>query len=252
MGNLIFNGISTVDMGVQIQTPPVYEFPDKLYDVIHIEGRNGDLVIDKKSYQNVKRTYFLALGFRKNTTFVTNARMLVEWLLTAEGYARLEDSYEPDYYRMAMFEDPGEMTNYYGDATALEVSFNCKPQRFLKTGDAPIIFPPSSKDSYIQIINPTMYISLPEITTDGDNLKIEVYSGLDYNNPKNYSSVSSSYNNEFVVDSDIQDCYSNEQYINNSITLQNEFPKLYPGKNWIRITGTNLRKFEIKPRWWTL
>lgn len=250
MGNLIFNGVSTVDMGVKIQTPPIYEFPKKMYDIIHIKGRNGDLSIDQNSYYNVQRKYYLALGFKKNSSFITNAKMLMDWLLTVNGYSRLEDSYEPDYYRLALFEDPGEMNNYQDEATTLEVAFNCKPQRYLKTGD--LYKKINELNTYVKIVNPTKYTSLPEIKLDGDDIKIDFYSGDNYTSPKNSSSLLSSYNQEFLIDSELQDCYSNTEYVNNKITLTNGFPKLYSGSNWIKITGTNLRKFEIKPRWWTL
>ena len=153
MGNLIFNGVSTVDLGAVIQTPPVYEFPSKTYEHIKIEGRSGDLLIDNNSYDNVERKYYLALAFLKNSVFVTNARMIVEWLHSVKGYARLEDTYEPEYYRMAAFENPGSLPNLYDEATALEVVFKCKPQRYLKSGEEPILISSSELNETYKITN---------------------------------------------------------------------------------------------------
>ena len=65
MGTMIFNGISTVDLGVIIQTPPIYEFPVKRVDTVQIEGKNGDIIIDKNSFDNVSREYNIASVFRK-------------------------------------------------------------------------------------------------------------------------------------------------------------------------------------------
>ena len=62
MGTMIFNGFSTVDAGVVIQTPPVYEFPSRRSEVIQIQGKNGDIVIDKNSFNNVNREYNLEIG----------------------------------------------------------------------------------------------------------------------------------------------------------------------------------------------
>lgn len=250
MENLIFNGISTIDMGVRIQSPPVYEFSSKEYELLRIEGTSGNLVINKNTFRNVKRKYVLILGFGPDSPFVSNANMIVDWLMSANGYARLEDSYEPDYYRMALFEDSGEMPNIYDRATVLEVSFACKPQRYLKSGEVKKTI--EQLDTFVKIINPTKYISLPEIVLDGDDIEIEFFSRNDLGNPKNTSSINSSYDSEFIIDSELQDCYVEDKYVNNHVVLDNEFPKLYPGINWIKISGSILRKFEIKPRWWTL
>lgn len=252
MGTMIFNGISTVDMGVVIQSPPVYEFPAPDYEVTHVEGKSGDIIIDKGSYQNVKRTYYLASVFRQNTSFISNAASIVAWLRSAKGYARLEDSYEPEHYRLAMFRNPGEMVNYQDRATVLQVSFDCKPQRYLKTGDDPISI--TSKDVYIKVVNPTMFLALPEITIEGVNLLISFYSGEDYNNPGEQSSAQISFSGEGIIDSELQDCYKEGSYLNTNsqVVLVGGFPKLYPGTNWIKVSGTTLTKVSIKPRWWTL
>lgn len=250
MGTIVFNGISTSDLGVVVQTPPVYSFPSKNYELLQIEGRSGDIVIEKDSYQNVRRTYYLALVFRKNTSFVENASALVNWLMSANGYARLEDSYEPEYYRLALYRSSGDLANYNDKATTIQVSFECKPQRFLKIGDTPVEI--TQTGQYIQIINPTKYISLPEITIDGQNLTLSFYSGEEHTVDTKTSSLITSFSGKGVIDSELQDCYSETEYLNNKVALDNGFPKLYPGINWIYISGTTLTKVSIKPKWWTL
>ena len=55
MGIVIFNGISSKDLHIQVQTEPDYDFPEKDYNVTHVPGRNGDIVIDQGSWQNVSR-----------------------------------------------------------------------------------------------------------------------------------------------------------------------------------------------------
>lgn len=254
MGNLIFNGVSTKDLGVVIQTPPVYEFPTKDYEVIHVEGKNGDIIIDKNSYQNTKRSYYIAIEFRKNSSFVDNVNKLINWLTSSTGYSKLEDSYEPNHYRMALFRNNGEFTNLYNQATAIQISFECKPQRYLNTGDEPIII--NELGTFIRISNPTNCIALPEITMDGTGLIIDFYSGKDYNNPINTSNLINLYEEQCIIDSELQECYTNEKYVNEFIMLTNGFPKLYPGDNWIKITTSSeegtLRSFSIKPKWWTL
>lgn len=254
MGEMTFNGISTADKGVVIQTPPAYEFPEKDYEVYHIEGRNGDLTIDKGSYKNVKRTYYLAPIVGAGSTFVKTAQEVVKWLMGAKGYARLEDSYEPLYYRKALYRQGGGMADILGlgEATRINVSFECKPQRYLKTGETPEIV--STENEWVELNeNPTLEIALPEITVEGTSgMTIEFGVGPDNLNVEVKSSLVINFTDEGILDSELQDCYNNTEFLNSQLTLTNGFPKMYPGKNWIKITNGTITKLEIKHNWWTL
>ena len=107
MGNLKFGDIYTKDLDLIIQAPPVYNFPAKDLSTEHIPGRNGDLIIDNKCWQNVERTYSIAAVFRPNSNFIENAEKLIKFLTAKKGYQRLEDSYDPnrkDILKMARFQ----------------------------------------------------------------------------------------------------------------------------------------------------
>ncbi len=161
MGKIIFNNISSEDLGLVVQTPPSYEFPAKDVESTHVIGRNGDVVIDNSSYKNVTRTYNVASVFRKGTNFVQNANRIVEWLYSSKGYARLEDTYEPDYYRKAVYSSGGDnLSNYYDEATVIKISFVCQPQRWLKIGEEETKI--QNGESAI-LSNPTKYTALPKI-----------------------------------------------------------------------------------------
>jgi len=110
----------------------------------------------------------------------------------------------------------------------------------------------NTKDVYIKITNPTLFLALPEITIEGVGLTVSFYSGEDYNNPGVQSSAAISFTGEGIIDSELQDCYKQNSYVNNQVSLVNGFPKLYPGVNWVKVSGTTLTKLSIKPRWWTL
>jgi phage-related protein len=102
--------------------------------------------------------------FRPGTSFIDNVESIVNWLQSAKGYARLEDSYDPTVYRMASYYPSGSMSNLYDKATTIEISFDCKPQRYLKMGEEPITY---SGESDIKIQNPTIYTALPNINVKG-------------------------------------------------------------------------------------
>lgn len=238
MGIVMFNGISSLDYGIQVEHPPEYQAPARDYEVIHVPGRNGDLVIDNGSYQNVNRSYQMAIGNpRKDYTSMAN--VISEWLHSASGYARLEDSYEPEYYRMAMFQDEISIENIMQHAGRLTVDFNCKPQRFLKSGEETIkIVEPTT------LYNPTNFSSLPCITVYGPAVGGLLSIGQ-------YTVAISVINGSIVLDSEIQDVYTGTVNRNAAVTLNKSFPELVPGENNIAWSG-GIKYVEVIPRWWTL
>jgi len=274
VSTLTFNGISTVDdnfwkvknnenqdrkVGIVIQSPPVYEFPTKDIESIHVEGKSGDVIIDKNSFRNVKRTYSIAAIFGEDVSFVSVASKITQWLLSTKGYAKLEDTYEPLYYRMAQFSNPGELRNFYNRVTAMPVSFDCKPQRYLKSGDTDIVLELGQEEGVYLIENQTNQISLPEIYLSAEDLVIEVYNGGENTGPKEITGYTStttvavSGNETLIVDSEYQDCYNGSTLKNDKVSLSNGFPKLTPGKNWIVLRSlVQVTSIKIKPKWWTL
>ena len=237
MGVVMFNGISSQDYGIQVEHPPEYQTPARDYEIIHIPGRNGDLIIDTGSYQNVSRSYQIAIGdLEKDFTIMAN--MIAEWINSASGYARLEDSYEPEYYRMAMFQDEVSIENIMQHAGRTTVDFNCKPQRFLKSGEETIRM---SEKGVLR--NPAGFQSLPKVTVYG--------SGSGVLNIGKHSVTIQNINGSIVLDSDIQDAYQGVVNRNSDILLSDGFPKLLPGENSIS-WKEGITRVEVIPRWWTL
>lgn len=261
MGIVIFNGISTQDYAIQVEHPPEYRIPERDYEIIHIPGRNGDFVIDNGSWKNVSREYEIAIGdLEKN--FTDMAGMISLWLNSASGYARLEDSYEPEYYRMAMFHDEVSIENIMQHAGRVTVEFDCKPQRFLKSGEEKIVIKrgesigdpplpttfalnpdgPVSPSTYIK--NPTMFNALPKITVYGSG-NCTLYVGQ--------SNVELSNIEDFVtVDSEIQDVFKGTINKNMTAVINGGFPKLGYPETFISWIGGSIDRVEVTPRWWIL
>lgn len=237
MGAVIFNSRSSEDYGIQVEHPPGYSYPERDYEVTHVPGRNGDIVLDKGSYKNVEREYEIAIGSTEED-FVNMANRIAEWLHSSSGYARLEDSYEPEYYRMALYEEDGEIENILFHAGEVKIKFNCKPQRFLKQGEKSVSF---EKEGVL--LNPTGFSSLPYIVAKG--------TGEGTITIGDYTVTISEVNEETVIDSEIQDCYSGSDNRNSYVTLSNGFPKLITGLNSISFSG-GITSVEVTPRWWTL
>ncbi|CCZ04614.1 putative uncharacterized protein [Eubacterium sp. CAG:603] len=237
MGIIIFNGVSSKEFDIQVEHPPGYEYPQKDYDVTHIPGRNGDVYVDKGSYQNVTRSYDIAIGSEKRN-FAEMANCISEWLNSASGYARLEDNYEAEYYRLATYASGGTITNILEHAGRVTVSFNCKPQRFLKSGDNRILITKTCK-----LRNPTNFKSLPIIKVYGSDEGILRIG--------DYVITLSKIDSYVVVDSELQDIYKDAINCNSTATLSNGFPKLIKGENEVSFSG-GITKVEVIPKWWTL
>lgn len=244
MGNMKFRGLSTKDLDLIIQYKPDYSFPQKDITVEHIPGRNGDLLIDNGSWQNVERTYSIVSVFRPGTDFVSNSEKLIKWLTAKSGYFRLEDSYDPHVYRIASYRSSGTLPNLYDEATVLNVTFDCKPQRYLKNGEKEQMF-----ESSVAILeNPTGYTALPDIKITGlinsedDVLMVSIGTTED---GESFKEVSSSITisklpastNSISIISEEQTCYSNQnENVNSSINLNNtRFPQLKSGKTMISV-----------------
>ena len=236
MGIVIFNGISSQDLHIQVQTEPDYDFPEKDYEVTHVPGRSGDIVIDQGSWQNVSRKYNLAMDAVK-ISYTEVASKLVQWLHSASGYARLEDSYEPDFYRMAMYKDSGSISNIYNKAGQIEVEFTCKPQRYFKSGEIADIFTTST-----EYRNPTDFPAKPLIKIHG--------SGSGTVGIGTYTVTINDILDGMIVDSEQQDTYKDQTNCNSRVSIA-EYPKLVSGNNVISISG-GVTSIEIIPRWWTL
>lgn len=238
MGLVIFNGVSSKDFGLEVEHRPKYNIPEKDYDITHVPGRNGDVYIDKNSYKNVTRTYEVSIG-SEDGVFVDMASALADWLYSASGYARLEDSYEPDYYRMASYHKSTSFTNIYGKALKTSIEFDCKPERYLKSGEQPIEFSTSG----VVLHNPTNFASKPIITVIGSG-EITLKIGEQYVRIINC-------NGGIVLNSVIEDAYYNSLNRNSSIELSNGFPKLEKGETVITFTGS-VESISVIPNWWRL
>lgn len=120
----------------------------------------------------------------------------------------------------------------------MESSSDVKPQRFLKSGDIPVIVRATSK-----LRNPTGFKSLPIIKVNGSgkgNLRIGDYV-ITISNISSY----------LTIDSELQDAYKGTTNCNSLVTLSNGFPKLIKGENEISFSG-GITSVEVIPKWWTL
>lgn len=237
MGIIKYNGISTDEVGIVVETPPNYEIPERNYEIISVPGRNGDIVIDLNSYKNVVREYNIAIG-EEDGDFSVLSSKIANWLYSGHGYLRLEDSYLPEYYMMAAVIAPNNIINILQQAGRATVQFNRKPQRFLKSGDRPIIITKQTT-----LFNPTQFDSKPIIIVNG--------AGTGVVNIGKYSVKIENLDGEITIDCELEESYKGTNNQNKKVTLSNGYPLLVPRDNIVNFSG-GITKVTIIPRWWTI
>ena len=132
---LSFAGKSSKDFLVYLSGPGVYDSPAADVDTTSVPGRNGDIITEKakagrRRYQNVDIKYkaFFFNGLPAKTAAVK------AWLLSPVGYQKLQDTYDPDFFRMAVCKDALAFDVTAQRAAEMELTFNCKPQRWSVEG----------------------------------------------------------------------------------------------------------------------
>lgn len=136
--SLVFNG---VDLGKEcnmfVLGKGVFGAPSRDVTQIHVPGRNGDILIDNGGWNNVDVTYSSCCIL---SNFRENIAKLKEYLLANPGYHELSDPYNPDEVRYAEFRGPftpEAFTAKGNNAGMFDLTFNCKPQRFLRESIVP-------------------------------------------------------------------------------------------------------------------
>jgi len=243
MGIVKYNNISSLDLGLFVQATPVYNYAEKDVAFQHVNGRSGDIIQNYRSFKNSNRTYYFAKVFRPGEKYVNSSQAITEWLHSSDTYARLEDSYEPEYYRMAIYKDSGSFVNIYDQAESFEITFECKPQRWLIAGDEEITINSTT------IKNPTKYDALPTFKIEVlANTVAEIF--INGNLVIRIKDITE--NDTVYIDCENMECYSSTKNYNNNVELTNmEFPKLN-GNEDILLTVSGCASATIKPRWWTL
>ena len=227
------DGKCSKDFGVYISGSGTYNAPERDVEMLEIPGRNGSLVIDNQRFRNVELTYPAFI----RTDFPKSAEAVRAWLCAEPGYRRLEDTYHPDKYRMARFSGTVDFeTRALNKSAEFEITFECKPQRFLKNGEAKI-----SARNGMSVFNPTPFTALPLIRVYGTSGTLEV---------GNIAVQIKKIEGYVDIDSDTQNAYQGTINCNQNIYAP-EFPVLPAGRTGIRFSG-NIEKIEIRPRWWTI
>lgn len=173
----IFDGENSRDYGVYITDVEVFGAPKRDVEMLTIPGRNGEFALDKGHFNNIEVVYECALGADSESDFADGVSAFRNWLASKKGYKTLSDEINTGEYRKAVFYDGVEVETLNRKSGTFEVKFDCKPQRWLNSGETEINV--SDGDT---ITNPTLFDASPllkvdgygTVSLDGDEIEISI------------------------------------------------------------------------------
>lgn len=232
-----YNGLNSfTDCGLYIEQRPAPVRPARDGQFISVPGRSGDVYIDGGKYNNVSIKYNVGCSDIKTYMPIINK------MLNVTGYNNLSDTYDADYYRMAMCVNSVEFQEDLLNFGHAVIEFNCEPFRYLKSGDTTII----GNQLNQTVINPTNFEALPVIRltgTAGETCALYI------DNTQFFFKQKYAY-----MHIDSENCLFYNQAKTGVITdctgswLSDRFPVLKPGNNKIIVIG-NITDVRIIPRW---
>ena len=157
-----FGGTNSRSYGVYITGQGVFNAPERNVEMIEIPGRNGAYALDKGNFNNIEVTYPAGIFADNATDFATAVSDLRNLLCSKVGYVRLEDDYNPNEYRLAIYKSGLEVSHDMLIAGEFDITFECKPQRYLTSGETAVAVASGGT-----LTNPTLFESHPQLRVEG-------------------------------------------------------------------------------------
>lgn len=234
MNTFTYNSIPSSTYGIFIEHRPVQVFPKRIIESVSIPGRSGNFLIDTGAYDNVTMTYQVAYINSGNVR--SNAINIATWLYQNQ-YCDLTDTYEPLYYRKAVYVSPLNVTDILNEAGRANITFDCKPQRYLLSGLTALT--PASGSS----ITNDYQTAKPTITITG--------SGTGSVSIGASTIAITGQTDDIVMDCENMTAEENGANANSKLTITGGYPELVNGGNLITFSG-GVTAVSIVPNWWTL
>lgn len=159
---LSFDGQSSGTFGVYITGDAVYNAPERAVEMIKIPGRNGAFALDEGRFENIEISYPAGIFADNEADFAEAISEFRNFLCSKRGYCRLQDDYNPNEYRMAIYKSGLDVTPAQLKAGEFTITFEAKPQRWLISGETAIAI--TSGDT---LTNPTLFESSPLLEVGG-------------------------------------------------------------------------------------
>lgn len=232
------DGVDARTAGIYLQRP--IEFSEAILEIESesIPGRNGDLVFETGSYEN-RVGSAACFCLQKDVEKAINSAG--RFLMGKTGYRRLETSDDPDHYWMARVENSPRIAMRLRTLAPFDITFDCKPQRFLKIGESEVI-PTESSDGRKEIFNEYGQTALPLVKVLGSGAGTLVVGDAEIRIKE--------LDGQLFLDSETMNAYNNYGNQNSKISAD-RFPVLKGGTNFVYFDG-GIQSVIFVPRWWEL
>ena len=131
VNSITFGNVNSADYGIYISGEGVFDAPKRAVEMVSIPGRNGALAIDQGYYENIVVTYPAHNYEPEMSDFKENLSAFRNALASQIGYQRLSDTFHPNEYRMAVFDEGLDINPIkYNTASQFDIKFDCKPHTY--------------------------------------------------------------------------------------------------------------------------
>ena len=157
-----FDGASSRSYDVYLTGKGVFDAPERAVEMIEIPGRNGNYALDQGRFENITVTYRAGIVDASESNFADKVSAVRNWLCSKVGYKRLEDDYNPNEYRMALFSNGITIDHEDLRTGEFDITFECKPQRWLTSGETATAVANNGT-----LNNPTLFDASPLLEVKG-------------------------------------------------------------------------------------
>lgn len=264
----IFDGVDSRTFDALVFENDTLSTPVKDVTTTVIPGRNGDFILPNKRFGNVRHVYDVIIYRR----FEQNYEDLRNFLLSRDGYCRLEDNIHPGEFYHAHFSEAIKPTlpPHGRDMGKFQLVFSRKPQRWLKSGEEEIAMLSNNRIIATTLNNPTLFGCYPllkmTLTAEGVSNGFRLYVGNNLIDAFSFSGDGASYLTDasypLHIDMETSQAYikydsSTTYYFGTTIkyTVDSQYPyMLRPGDNQLEVLGgTNwVSSLKVIPRWYII
>lgn len=234
-----YNGISSADMGIRIQSKSIYSAPKYDISSVSIPGRDGELLVPSGRFSNATVSYTCFVPAKSIDALGEKLTAIKAWLYTEpDRYHILTDSYDTLFFRKAVISnklDIGEQCRKIGTFT---ITFSCYPFRYSNDGQRKI-----ESTEAVTLINPYPFKAKPYIKVNGRGEGTLIIQSEGSNKIWYFKTL----NGYTECDSEQMNFYHDTQSKNDTVSGDG-FPILNPGRNTISFEGA-IESIEIVPRW---
>lgn len=233
---ITFNGKSNLSIPAYILKSAIFRGGGVKYETTEVPGRNGSLIYSDGTYSNLTIEYQIELRETSQKTLVTLTDEVKDWIYPlTDKYYRLEDSEDPNHFRLAQYAGDFDLDSFLLRLGKGTITLNCKPQRFLKSGEAVVTFTESGS-----LTDPTPYPAKPLLKVYGAGTV-----GL------GDETITIAEGATEYVEIDTETCLCTEGTTDRSslVALSDDWSK-YVIKGETGITLDGVTKVEVTPRYW--